>query len=94
MKNRKIAIIGCGNLGLTIAHGLLDDGYEASNLIATRRNTAVLEELQSKGVHVTSNNAEAVELADVVVLGVKPYNVEPILHEIKAKLNADKHDTK
>lgn len=91
MNSSKIAIIGCGNLGLTIAHGLLDDGFKPQNLIATRRNVAILDDLSSKGVHVTSDNSEAVELADVVVLGVKPYNVEPILKEIKGKLNADKH---
>ncbi|MFT4545261.1 MAG: pyrroline-5-carboxylate reductase [Bacteroidia bacterium] len=91
MKNKKIAIIGCGNLGLTIAHGLLDDGFEAVNLIVTRRNAASLKALADKGVVVTSDNAEAVKTADVVVLGVKPFNVEPILAEIKHELKADKH---
>ena len=91
MKNKKIAIIGCGNLGLTIAHGLLDDGFEATSLIVTRRNAASLKALADKGVVVTSGNAEAVKTADVVVLGVKPFNVEPILAEMKHELKADKH---
>lgn len=91
MNESKIAIIGCGNLGLTIAHGLIDDGFEPENLIATRRNTKALNDLSSKGVHVTSGNTEAVELADVIVLGVKPYNVEPVLQEIKGRLNTEKH---
>lgn len=91
MKNQKIAIIGCGNLGLTIAHGLLDDGYEATNLIATRRNTKSLNELADKGVLVSSNNSEAAAQADVVVLAVKPYNVEPILKEISGSLETGKH---
>lgn len=91
MKNRKIAIIGCGNLGLTIAHGLLDDGFEPQNLIATRRNTTPLSELANKGVTVTSDNSDAVSQADVVVLAVKPYNVEPILKEISAMLEKDRH---
>jgi len=91
MKEFRIAIIGCGNLGLTIANGLLDDGFLSANLIATRRNTGSLRELSNKGVMVTSNNAEAVALADVVVLSVKPYNVEPILKEINGSLDANKH---
>ncbi|MFT6210386.1 MAG: pyrroline-5-carboxylate reductase [Bacteroidia bacterium] len=45
MKDRKIAIIGCGNLGSTIVHGMLDDGFEAANLIVTRRNTLSLKAL-------------------------------------------------
>jgi len=91
MKDKKIAIIGCGNLGLTIAHGLIDDGFEVGNLIATRRNTPSLAELASKGVTVTSDNSEAVKMADVVVLAVKPYNVEPILKEISSSLESGKH---
>ena len=91
MKDGKIAIIGCGNLGLTIAHGLLDDGFSAENLVVTRRNTSALDGLAQKGVTVLSDNAKAVELCDVVILGVKPYNVEPILQEINSKLDAGKH---
>jgi len=92
MKKQKIAIIGCGNLGLTIAHGLLDDGgFNPSNLTATRRNTAALADLKQKGVQVTSENVSAVENADVVVLAVKPYNVKPILEEISKSLNSKKH---
>ena len=91
MNNSKIAIIGCGNLGITIANGLLDDGFTPSNLIATRRNTTALAELSNAGVEVISDNAEAVKKADIIVLGVKPYNVEPILTEIKGSLHADKH---
>lgn len=91
MKDQKIAIIGCGNLGLTIAHGLLDDGFEPTNLIATRRNTQSLSELADKGVTVTSNNSEAAAQATVVVLAVKPYNVEPILKEISGSLEVGKH---
>jgi pyrroline-5-carboxylate reductase len=92
MKDKRIAIIGCGNLGITIAHGLLDDkGFRPSNLIATRRNTATLSELAAKGVLVTTDNSEAVKQADVVVLAVKPFNVKPILKEISASLNAEQH---
>lgn len=91
MKDRRIAIIGCGNLGLTIAHGLLDEGFDPASLILTRRNTKVLQEIASKGVVVTSDNVEATKMADVVVLGVKPYNVKPILKEISGALDPDKH---
>lgn len=84
MKNNRIAIIGCGNLGQTIAHGLLDDAaFEASNLTVTKRNVDSLADLAAKGVSVLSDNKKAVEQCEIVVLAVKPYNVEPILNEIK-----------
>ena len=86
----KIAIIGCGNLGLTIAHGLLDDpNFNPSDLTVTRRNVSALAHLSDKGVVVTANNADAVKQADVLVLAVKPYNVEPILKEIGSSLRAN-----
>ena len=91
MENKRIAIIGCGNLGLTIAHGLLDDGFEAAALTATRRNVNQLRDLAGKGVNVTADNLSAVKGADVVVLAVKPYNVKPILKEISAALDESKH---
>jgi len=89
--NAKIALVGCGNLGQTIAHGLLDDGFAPGNLMATRRNTDALRHLQAKGVHVTADNMEAVETADVIVLGVKPYNVHPLLDEVRGSLDPQRH---
>ncbi|MCB9190367.1 MAG: pyrroline-5-carboxylate reductase [Flavobacteriales bacterium] len=91
MENKRIAIIGCGNLGLTIAHGLLDDGFEAAALTATRRNVNQLRDLAAKGVNVTADNLSAVNGSDVVVLAVKPYNVKPILMEISNVLDESKH---
>jgi pyrroline-5-carboxylate reductase len=79
----KIAIIGCGNLGASIANGLLSiPGFDPKNLILTKRNTASLSEFRDRGAIVTSNNLEAVEQAQLIILGVKPYNVSPILKEI------------
>jgi len=79
----KIAIIGCGNLGASIANGLLSiPEFDPKNLILTKRNIANLSEFNAKGVIVTSNNLEAVKSAQLVILGVKPYNVSPILEEI------------
>jgi pyrroline-5-carboxylate reductase len=91
MENKRIAIIGCGNLGLTIAHGLLDDGFEAAALTATRRNVNQLRDLAAKGVNVTADNLSAVKGSDVVVLAVKPYNVKPILKEISGALDENRH---
>ena len=90
MKDKRIAIIGCGNLGQTIAHGLLDDaGFTASNLTVTRRHPEAVQDLADKGVNVTSDNVQAVKQSEIVVLAVKPYNVEPILNEIKEALESN-----
>ncbi|WP_186756451.1 pyrroline-5-carboxylate reductase [Echinicola salinicaeni] len=91
MKNLKIAVIGCGNLGLSIVNGLLDtEGFDAQNLFVTKRHPENLFYLQPKGVTVTADNQEAAQNADLVVLGVKPYNIPHILKEIKPVLNPKK----
>jgi pyrroline-5-carboxylate reductase len=91
LKNTKIAIIGCGNLGTSIANGLLDRGEILSqNLHVTKRNPTNLLFLQDKGVRVHSDNLIAAKDADLVILGVKPYNVSSILKEIKPVLDPKK----
>lgn len=91
ISKQKIAIIGCGNLGTSIASGLLmRSDFDPKNLILTKRNTSSLAEFEAKGVHVHSNNAAAAEHADLVLLGVKPYNVANILREINPVLDPKK----
>lgn len=87
----KIAIIGCGNLGTSIANGLLmREDFDPKNLTLTKRNTTSLAEFEERGVHVHSDNLLAAQYADVILLGVKPYNVTPILKEIKSQLDPKK----
>lgn len=89
--NLKIAIIGCGNLGTSIANGLLmRSDFEPRNLTLTKRNTASLAEFEAKGAHVHTDNSAAAKYADLVLLGVKPYNVGNILNEIKPALDPSK----
>lgn len=87
----KIAIIGCGNLGTSIANGLLMRAdFDPKNLTLTKRNTSSLAEFEAKGVHVHSDNASAAKYADIILLGVKPYNVGNILKEIRPALDPSK----
>lgn len=89
---KNIAIIGCGNLGKSIAHGLLQNpNFDADQLILTRRNVTSLEEFAKKGVRVYTDNAKAAAEAEIVILGVKPYNVKPIMQEISSELDISKH---
>ncbi len=87
----KIAIIGCGNLGLSIVNGLLDTkGFYGENVTVTKRHPESLFYLKAQGIGVTADNKEAAKEADMVVLGVKPFNVANILKEISPVLNKDK----
>jgi pyrroline-5-carboxylate reductase len=90
--NKKIAIIGGGNLGIAIAEGLLKSGFVApGHLIITKRNIKTLQEIEGRGVMVTSNNEEAVQYADLIILSVKPYQIKEVIQQIKPSLNPSRH---
>ena len=89
---KKIAIIGGGNLGASIAEGLIQSGFSRpEELTVTRRNTAPLRRFADLGCRVHSDNRKAVQQSDVVILAVKPYNYADIIREIKPALNPRKH---
>ena len=82
----KIAFIGSGNMACCIIQGLLADGFPAEKIIATRRNINDLSFLSDQGVQVSQDNLASIEQADIVVLGVKPFQVHPLLCKLKEKL--------
>ncbi|MBU2975394.1 MULTISPECIES: pyrroline-5-carboxylate reductase [unclassified Zobellia] len=86
----KIAIIGAGNLGLSIAKGILNSNG-ATTMYLTKRNTAEIEEYANYGnVTITSDNREAVENSDILILAVQPAQLEKILESTKDLLT-EKH---
>jgi len=91
MTDKKIAIIGGGNLGGSIAHGLLKSRqYLPENITVTRRKTELLIELSKKGLNIHSDNELAIKEADVVIIAVKPKIVDKILEQAKPFLTKDK----
>ena len=79
----KIAIIGAGNLGLSIAKGVLHSNG-ATSMYMTKRNVESIKEFESYGnVMVTSNNREAVQNSDILIFAVQPGHFAQILEDIK-----------
>ena len=91
MVDKKIAIIGCGNLGLSILNGLLAQGVSASNIVVTKRNTQSLEHLQNSGVRVSSNNEDAIQQSEIIIVALKPYTILEVLKDVQHALNPDSH---
>lgn len=88
MNINKLAIIGGGNLGTAIARGLLDnDLFKPEQVVITRRRISLLSDFKEKGVTITSDNLSAVKGADMVLLGVKPYQLEKVVKEISPVLS-------
>jgi pyrroline-5-carboxylate reductase len=92
MANRKVAIIGCGNIGLSIAQGLLKEMViPAENITATRRNIQEISQLKDYGVKLTTDNISAIRESGLIVVAVKPYNMAKLLDEIRDHLDPGKH---
>ena len=86
LRDQTLAVLGAGNIGRALVGGLLrGDDLPASQIRATRRNPHALDELRERlpGVHVTTDNAEAVRGASVVLISVKPQNAAVLLREVR-----------
>jgi pyrroline-5-carboxylate reductase len=90
--NKRIAIIGGGNLGAAIAEGLIQSGFILpGHLLITKRNIATLKSLEERGVLVSNDNAEAVKFADMVILAVKPFQVDDVLDKLRPLFDENRH---
>ena len=92
MNQKSIAIIGCGNLGISLVRGLIHNQKTTpEQIIATRRNLKKLQSLRSEGIYVTDNNIEATKKSDTIILALKPYNLSKVLKEIRSEIDPGKH---
>lgn len=88
MNNQTFSIIGGGNMGTAIAEGLIKSGlFKPENIIVSDIRQKQLSGLKEKGVHVVSDNVEAVKKASIFMLAVKPYQVGQILEQVKGAIN-------
>ena len=86
----KIAIIGAGNLGISIAEGILHTNG-ATSMYMTRRDLSHIKQYEKYGnVVVTSDNQEAISNSDILICCVQPSQFTDILEEMKDLLH-DNH---
>ena len=87
LKGKKIAIIGSGTMGRALAGGLLRSGkVVARDLRGTARTKATAERLTADlGVKCSTDNAEACRTAGIVVLCVKPKDIQKVVEGLGAK---------
>jgi pyrroline-5-carboxylate reductase len=77
----RIAILGTGKIGESLLAGLRSSDW-ADIVASARREERAAELRERHGVEATTSNAEAIRGADVVVLAVKPQDIEALLGEI------------
>ena len=88
---RRIAVLGAGKIGEALISGLVSSGWrEPAELWATSQRQERVDELSERyGVRATTSNAEAVSGAAIVVVAVKPQDIEVLLGEIGGLLAED-----
>lgn len=89
--SKKITIIGSGNIGLSLAKGLVNKAYcNADQITLTRRNLKLMTNEVAAGFNVSDNNIVAIYDADIVVLAVLPQQLKKVLEEIASSINPEK----
>ncbi len=87
----RIAILGAGRLGESMLRGFLSSGWRsADDLVVTARREERLVELREKyGVTAESSNTAALAGAGLVIVSVKPQDMESVLEEIGPSLRPE-----
>lgn len=92
MNKKKIAILGCGNIGSAIANGLVNSGLnKPSQIFVTRKSHEQLDKFSQKGFLTSSNNLEAVKKSEIIIIAVTPQQLDDLLLEINDELIENKH---
>jgi pyrroline-5-carboxylate reductase len=84
----RIAILGTGKIGESLLAGLRSSDW-ADIIASSRREERAAELHERHGVETTTSNLEAIRGADVVVLAVKPQDIEVLLGEVGRLLTAE-----
>lgn len=84
--------MGTGSMGSAVLEGLLAAGHEPRLISATTKSEASAERLRHRGISAlaveTNSDANALLAADadLIVLGVKPYQIAQVLSELKGEI--------
>src|ERR1017187_5885419 len=88
----RVAVLGAGKMG-----GILLQAFLKENLFAPEKIHGTVQHAERAlalstqwGVDVGTDNRKAVEQADLILIGVKPFQVTSLMEEIKPALTKDK----
>lgn len=89
--NRKIGIIGCGNMGRAMLSALLKSSDISNDdiIVSTKRENSAEKIRNDFKVKTTLVNSEVAERSNILFLAVKPHFFKEVIEEIKDKINND-----
>jgi pyrroline-5-carboxylate reductase len=88
---RRIAVLGAGRIGESLIAGLLSSGWRRKeDIVASSRRAERVAELEERhGIAATLDNVEAAARAALVVIAVKPQDIEGLLGEIGPAITSE-----
>ena len=92
LRNKQVGILGTGNMGEALIHGLLH-GHVCRNdqiICSDARPERLKVARDTHGVRTTSHNAEVVKQSDIIILAVKPQIMRKVIEEIAKHLDLSK----
>jgi pyrroline-5-carboxylate reductase len=84
LSGKIVGIIGAGNMGEVLIRGLIQSGkVKKTDIIASDTNQDRLTHIaKTYGARTTPSNVEVVENASIVIIAVKPQNIDDLLEEL------------
>ncbi len=92
MEKLRVCFLGTGSMGSAVLEGLIASGHPLELISATTKSIASAEKLRARGLsamaieEAADANALLAGDADLIVLGVKPYQIKDVLAEIKDEI--------
>jgi pyrroline-5-carboxylate reductase len=84
MAKFKIAILGGGNIGTSLATGLIrSEQFTTEEIIFSEKRESRISFLKNNGFNVTEDNIKAASDAEIIVMAVKPQQFEKLAEEAK-----------
>jgi pyrroline-5-carboxylate reductase len=92
LKNKQVGILGTGNMGEALIHGLLHGHLcRPDQIFCSDVRPERLKAIREKyGVKTTSHNAEVVKQSEIIILSVKPQIMKQVVDEIAKYLDFSK----
>lgn len=92
LQQKTIGFIGAGNMAQAIIDGLIKSGQPESQIIASNRSVEKINLLQKRYPELknAANNREVAEIADIIIIAVKPQTLQEALVPLKTLDLSDK----
>ena len=91
MKDCKITFIGGGNMARSLIGGLVENGFNPKHIHVSDPDPLCLKTLTDKyPIHTYSTNLAAAQDCDILILAVKPQQLQAVVKQLAPEWQADK----